>query len=222
MHRKNGGGLGVRNLTKMNQALLCKWSWQFANERDPLWRLVMNIKFREVVGGWNTCDIRGGYGSSLWKKIRKDWITFHHNVAFSSGYGRRLCFWKDTWCIGDMLCNTFPTLFNLVAHKDVRVVYVWDASREEEGWSLVFVRSFNDYDVEEVERFLCYLHSKKIKPLQEDQMLVKESKMDGFSIRLMYRMFCHSPSIAFPFWSIWNLIVPPKVVFFFCVGSILG
>ena len=75
-----------------------------------------------------------------------------------------------------MLCNTFPTLFNLEAHKDARVVDVWDASREEGGWSPIFLQYFKDSKVKEVERFLHYLHSKKIKPLQEDQLLVKESK----------------------------------------------
>ena len=43
---KNKGGLGVRNLSKLNQTLLCKWCWRFANERDPLgeWRLVSNLE----------------------------------------------------------------------------------------------------------------------------------------------------------------------------------
>ena len=33
---KNKGGLGVKNLSKLNQALLCKRCRRFANERDPL------------------------------------------------------------------------------------------------------------------------------------------------------------------------------------------
>ena len=33
---KKRGGLGLRSLSKLNQALLCKWSWRFANEMDPL------------------------------------------------------------------------------------------------------------------------------------------------------------------------------------------
>ena len=56
----------------MNQALLCKWCWRFANERDSLWRLVISTKFGEENGGWNTRDIRGAYGTGLWKVIRKE------------------------------------------------------------------------------------------------------------------------------------------------------
>ena len=69
---KRRGGLGVRGLSMMNQALLCKWCWRFANEGDSLWRLVISTKFGEEVGGWNTRDIRGGYGTGLWKDIRKE------------------------------------------------------------------------------------------------------------------------------------------------------
>ena len=48
---KSRGGLGVRSLSKMNKALLCKWCWRFANERDSLWRLVISTKFGEEDGG---------------------------------------------------------------------------------------------------------------------------------------------------------------------------
>ena len=50
----------MRNLYKLNQTLLCKWCWWFANERDPPWRMMITIKFGEVAGGQNTSDIRGG------------------------------------------------------------------------------------------------------------------------------------------------------------------
>ena len=81
-----------------------------------------------------------------------------------------------------MLCNAFPTLFNLAAHKDARVADVWDLSREYGGWSLVFLRPFNDWEVEEVERFLHFLHNKKIRPFQEDRLLLKETMIDGFQL----------------------------------------
>ena len=55
----------------MNKALLCKWCWRFANERDTLWRLAISAKFGEEYGGWNTSDIRGVmalvYGKTLEK-----------------------------------------------------------------------------------------------------------------------------------------------------------
>ena len=113
-----------------------------------------------------------------------------------------------------MLCNAFPTLFNLAAHKDARVADVWDFSREDGGWSPVFLRPLNDWEVAEVERFLLFLHNKKIRPLQEDRLLLKESLTNGFSVSLMYRKLRYSLPTDFPWQSIWNPIVPPKLGFF--------
>ena len=211
---KNRGGLGVRGLSMMNQVLLCKWCWRFANERDSLWRLVISTKFGEEVGGWNTRDIRGGYDTGLWKDIRKEWLTLSQNTISSLGNGRRLGFWKDSWCNETVLCNEFPTLFNFAVHKDARVVDVWDSSREEGGWTPVFLRPFNDWEMEEVERFLHFLVNKKVRPFQEDRLLLKESKINGFSVSLMYRKLRYSLPTDFPWRSIWNPIVPPKMGFF--------
>ena len=95
---KRKGGLGIKSFSKMNKALLCKWSWGFANNINSLWRKVICSKFGETNGGWHTCDLRGGYGISLWKEIGKEWPNFSHNTVFSLGDGRRINFWKDVWC----------------------------------------------------------------------------------------------------------------------------
>ena len=113
-----------------------------------------------------------------------------------------------------MLCNEFPTLFNLAVHKDARVVDVWDSSRKEGGWSPIFLKPFNDWEMEEVERFLHFLVNKKIRPYQEDRLLLKESRTPGFSVSLIYRKLRYSPPTDFPWRSIWNPIVPPKLGFF--------
>ena len=37
---KSKGGIGIKSFSKLNKALLCKWSWRFANDRNALWRKV--------------------------------------------------------------------------------------------------------------------------------------------------------------------------------------
>ena len=63
--------IGLKSLSKLNKALLCKWSWRFANDQKAQWRKAICCKFGESIGGWHTRDLRGGYGTSLWKEIRK-------------------------------------------------------------------------------------------------------------------------------------------------------
>ena len=62
--KKNKGGLGVRCLSTLNRALLCKWSWCFMEEREALWKEVISRKYG-VEGGWHTWEGGEGFGVGL-------------------------------------------------------------------------------------------------------------------------------------------------------------
>jgi hypothetical protein len=59
------GGLDVRNVVNFNQALLGKWIWRFSQERDALWRSVIEVKYGSVRGGWCSLPVTGPYGVSV-------------------------------------------------------------------------------------------------------------------------------------------------------------
>ncbi|KAL6349008.1 hypothetical protein AAG906_033664 [Vitis piasezkii] len=82
---KRKGGLGVRRLSTLNRALLCKWNWRFANERENLWRHVISRKFGEEEGGWYTREVREGFGVGFWMEIRKEGALLQNKVVFSWG-----------------------------------------------------------------------------------------------------------------------------------------
>ena len=48
----------------------------------------------------------------------------------------------------------------------------------------------------------------------EDKLLLKDVQEEGFSIKLMYKGLDPSPAIEFPYRSVWNPDVPPKIGFF--------
>ena len=58
-----------------------------------------------------------------------------------------MSFWKDVWCGEEVLTLTFPTLYNMVDHKDAMVADVWDDNREDRGWLPIFLRSLNDWEL---------------------------------------------------------------------------
>ena len=118
------------------------------------------------------------------------------------------------WCDEEALSFVFPSLFTLAAQKDVMVADLWDCSREEGRWSLIFLRSLNDWELEEVERFLLTMQRQKFNPMSEDKLLLKGVGDGGFSVKRMYMDLDLSPDVVFPFHSIWNSVVPSKIGFF--------
>ena len=66
----------------------------------------------------------------------------------------------------------------------------------------------------EVERFLSSIHRKKIRLGIEDNLLMKGSSHDNFSIRTLYSGLDLSLEIDFPFCSVWNYVIPSKISFF--------
>ena len=211
---KRKGGIGIKSFSIINKALLSKWSWRFANDKKSLWRRVIQCKFGESSGGWHTRDLRGGYGTSLWKEIRKEWPRFFQNSVLVLGDGSRINFWKDVWCGEEALCARFPVLFNLALNKDARVADIWDSGDGAGGWAPTFLRSLNDWEIGEMVRFLQTLHDQNFRPTGEDMLLLKEAKAKSFSVKAMYKGYDITPAFDFPYRLIWNSVVPPKIGIF--------
>jgi hypothetical protein len=60
---KQIGELGVRNFTQFNQALLGKWLWRYATEREALWSLVIEAKYNSMSRGWCFKEVRDTFWS---------------------------------------------------------------------------------------------------------------------------------------------------------------
>ena len=82
----------MRNLPAMNKALLCKWSWRYANERETLWKQAISQKYGEDDGGWHSHKVSERIGVGLWKAIRKEWDNLSSKLAFQVGNGQRVRF----------------------------------------------------------------------------------------------------------------------------------
>ena len=91
-------GFGIRSLAALNKALLGKWNWKFAIEKNSLWKQVIIDKYGEEEGGWCSKEVKGAYGVGLWRAIRKDWEIICSRSRFIVGNGRKVKFWKDLWC----------------------------------------------------------------------------------------------------------------------------
>jgi hypothetical protein len=115
------GGLGVKNHTVLNQALLGKWLWCFMMEHDSLWKQVVVTKYGYETGSWSPGIVIGPYGMSLWKHIRQGWDRFSSHLNFVLGCGSRIRFWLDIWCGENTLSRVFLLLFRIAQNREARV-----------------------------------------------------------------------------------------------------
>ena len=60
VHKEKQGGLGCRCLSSLRKALLCKWSWRYANEKGTFLIQVTEEKYGKG-GGWWSCKVRNRY-----------------------------------------------------------------------------------------------------------------------------------------------------------------
>ena len=70
--QKEKGGLGIRRMGLLNKALLGKWIWRFAVEKDVLWKKVIGVKHGMEGCGCKSKEAWGPFGVGVWKEILKE------------------------------------------------------------------------------------------------------------------------------------------------------
>lgn len=126
---KKDGGLGIRPLALMNQALLGKWLWRVGSESESLWRQLIVSKYSIKREGW---EVESGVYkySAIWKGICSVKEKFVQNIKFSVCSGNKIFFWFDTW-VGDCpLKVKFPNLFSCAMDKEAKVGNCMEKIRE--------------------------------------------------------------------------------------------
>jgi hypothetical protein len=110
----------VKNLIWFNRALMGKWLWRFAMERDALgeswWLLNMSMR-----GGWCSKEVGGSFGVGVWKCIRRGCDAFAAHVRYAVGDGSKVLFWHDVLCGELPLKTLFPELFLIACGKNAWV-----------------------------------------------------------------------------------------------------
>ncbi|KAL0289271.1 UNVERIFIED_CONTAM: putative ribonuclease H protein [Sesamum radiatum] len=100
------GGLGIRNVQSMNQALMAKHLWQVVtNQRDSIWVtwvLLYRLKHHTV---WS---YHGTGGSWCWKKLMKLRCQLIKGLKFRVGNGNSFKLWLDPWLVDGPLINKYP------------------------------------------------------------------------------------------------------------------
>jgi hypothetical protein len=208
------GGLGVRNLLQFNRALLGKWLWRYAMDREALWRLVVDAKYNSSRGGWCSEEVVGSFGVGVWKHIRRGWDKFSTFAHFDVGIGSKVSFWHDIWCGDRPLKISYPTLFSIAQQQDA---WVADHMQNQDGrtqWDVIFTRPVQDWEVEMVLSFFEQLYSIQFRQGEDDRMTWSLSKRGLFDVKSFYTRLISQDCLPFPWKSIWRVKAPARVAFF--------
>uniref|UniRef100_A0A2N9IE81 Reverse transcriptase zinc-binding domain-containing protein n=1 Tax=Fagus sylvatica TaxID=28930 RepID=A0A2N9IE81_FAGSY len=202
------------------QALLGKWLWRYAREKEALWRKIVEIKYGGLWGGWCSNYVAGPHGKGLWKHIRKGWPQFADHVHFRVGDGAHIKFWQHQWCGETPLQRRFPELYQLASNREASVkdLALYDGTSFH--WNVSFTRLVQDWELESVAEFLDVIYM--VVPTQGvlDTICWKHDVRKEFSVNSFYQCLLSPTHRDYPWRSVWKPRVPPKVNFFIWTASL--
>lgn len=117
------GGLGIKNLRKINISLLGKWWWKLENE-DGLWQTIVKFKY---IGNRDIHDIKHRHNdSAMWHDLVKIKDLYLQGRKVITNNGQLTRFWFDPWVYDQPLKDIAPSLFEICNQKSISVAYVLD------------------------------------------------------------------------------------------------
>lgn len=98
----------------------------------------------------------------------------------------RLRFWQDHWCVNAPFCTFFPDIFEIARDKDVIVAGAWSRWGAGGYWDILFLRSFNDWEVDSVACLLNFIQNFVVSTEREKvrwKTIGGGGSSEGFSVR---------------------------------------
>ncbi|KAL0302794.1 UNVERIFIED_CONTAM: hypothetical protein Sangu_3077400 [Sesamum angustifolium] len=103
---KDEGGLGIRSLIVMNQALMLKQLWRILqNDGSSIWvDWIHHYRLRNS----SLWTFNGATGSWSWKKMIKLRPLLRNCISYKVGTGSVFSLWQDIWHDSGPLCLSYP------------------------------------------------------------------------------------------------------------------
>jgi hypothetical protein len=117
------------------------------------------------------------------------------------------------WCGSLPLREVFPGLYSLASNKEATIAGNHDSLSGSHQWNVSFLRSLNDWEVEDLASFYGLLYSYTLDG-GNDKIWWVPSKKGKFEVRSFYNTLISNDSLPFPWKSIWCSKAPLRVAFF--------
>ncbi|GKV49874.1 hypothetical protein SLEP1_g56597 [Rubroshorea leprosula] len=194
---KERGGLGVKDLRKLNFALLGKWWGRIVSEERGLWKKVICEKLDTIA------------------VENQGWLV--NGIKIKVGGGESVKFWWDIWSGGESIANKFPRLYALSTGKDNKISQMGEWVSGAWKWKLQWRRSLFSWEKHQEEVLQRELQRTLVVRGELDRCLWVHSKDGCYSTRTAYQVLTEALSSSqhrVDLSKVWNVFTPNKIAAF--------
>jgi mannosylglycoprotein endo-beta-mannosidase len=174
---KQKGGLGVKDLRRMNLSLLCRWWWKLEHE-EGIWQEIVRKKYR-IFKGISELQ-RKPRNSLVWNDLLKVKQLYLKGRIMIVGNGKRIDFWEDPWCGMVALKDKFRGLYDICIDQNKSV-----AEMAQRGWRMNFRRWLNENQQNQLRQMRDMLSPCALSTEKDIVKWIWE-KSGTFSVKSMY------------------------------------
>lgn len=92
-------------------------------------------------------------------------------------------FWLDRWCDERVMKDLFPVIHSIAQDMQAKVSDYLSWHNDKMLWSVIFLRSLQDWEVEVYTAFIALLYNHKVKREEGDNMRWNHTKSGLFEVR---------------------------------------
>jgi len=200
------GGMGFKDLSAFNLAMLGKQGWKFITEPDTLVARIFKARYFPS-GSYLTATV-GHNPSYVWRSIMRARFIVRGGARWTIGSGASISILNEPWLTnGEFISSDVPGAHSIHNFTINSLMNLYDKS-----WNEQVVRQVFSADIASK-----ILHTPLISQVEEDRIVWKGERHRRYSVRSAYRLcvteLIDSSYLWHPgYWSgIWNLKVPSKV-----------
>ncbi|XVF45253.1 hypothetical protein PTKIN_Ptkin02bG0190300 [Pterospermum kingtungense] len=212
-------GLGVIDLRLKNRALLNKWLWRFASEKQLLWRSLIVQKYSLEEESLLPDVEKFNKFSRLWKNIVKPLVMIDDmsdvllsNIGFVLGDGNNISFWNHELVPGIILRYKFPRIYLLACNKEGKVRAFGEFIDSNWRWNIPLRRKVFDWEKVQWSEFVALLENFYICNNLKDNLVWKGNPSGQYSSKSFCLSVLKKQSIIERDWKkVWTRLLPPKI-----------
>lgn len=225
---KDQGGLGVKNPSLFNKALLSKWNWRFLTDDEAVWADLLKFRYghlpTHLLAANTTHTV---VNSSLWWRDiiglakENNENRFMSNISCGVGDGKNIGFWKFKWFGDRPFSELFPDLFSNEADKDVLIAERLQGNDSDRVWSWNWRQQLSTSEQTQLDAFKVLLLDFTFIPNAVDRWRWMTGSLGLFFVRSCYSLLSESQAaeeidvnVLVAVKKLWKIDIPSKVLVF--------